>query len=215
LPQVAPLWQHNPMQKPRLANVRWFSEKPRTKRGRRSTPRQIVALRLNDLARLFRARYGITLPNDDSGRDDIELVADHLASLPQAARKLKTWCEVWAPWLTVRELNEIAGRALASPKSWSADRLAWRLRLTKDDRMTLGITTIGAVDMAKAARTKRRKERDRNRKRQARSAAGAKSRAEYRATSLSAAMPWLQEGISRAQWYRRRKRDSETGPATA
>ena len=203
------------MQKPKLSNVKWFSEKQRTKRGRRSTPRQIVALRLNDLARLFRARYGITLPDDDAGRDDLELVAHHIAALPQAARRFQLWAELWAPWLTVGEMRQIAGKAFASPRPWTADQLAWRLRLTREDRMTLGITTIGAVDHAKAARTKRRKERDRQRKRQARQAAGAIPRAEYRASSLSAAKPWLLEGVSRAQWYRRRKRDNETGPATA
>lgn len=66
----------------RKSRVRWFSDKPKKrKRGRRS-PRQIASLRVSEIARLYRRRYGITLPDDDAGRDDAEVAVNHLASLP-------------------------------------------------------------------------------------------------------------------------------------
>ena len=42
----------------------------------------IGSLRINELNRLFTARYGLTLPDDDAGRDDIVVMAQHLACRP-------------------------------------------------------------------------------------------------------------------------------------
>lgn len=197
------------------AQVRWLST--RQKRGRRTkvSPQQLVALRLTDFAQLFRSRYGTQLPDDDSGRDDIEPVLHHIAALPQPARRAAHWLEIWAPWLTLGEQRDLIASAIASARPWKADHLAWRYRITQEERTMLGLTTIGAVDHGKRARTKRRKDRDRERKAAARRAAGAKPRAEYEASALTHAKPWEAEGISRRTWYRRRARDTGTGPATA
>lgn len=203
----------------RRAQVRWFSE--RRKPGkRRASPQQIVALRLMDFARLFRARYrGAVLPDDDDGRDSIEPVIHHLAALPQPARRAAAWLELWAPWLTLAEQRHIISDGIASARAWRADQLAWRYHVTREERTMLGLTTIGAVDHGKAARTKRRRERDRQRKAAARRAAGIKPRGEFIAAGLEHAEPWKAEGISRRTWYRRRGRtsanDGGTGPATA
>lgn len=188
----------------RHANVKWFSQ--RQKKGkRRSSPQQIVSLRLHELARLFASRYaGPKLPDDDAGRDDIEPVIHHLAALRQPARRAEQWLELWAPWLTIAELRKIIAQGIASARPWTADQLAWRYRVTKEERTMLGLTTIGAIDQGKAARTKRRKERSRQRKAAIRRAQGAKPRAEYEAASLSNTKPWLALGISRRTWYRRR-----------
>lgn len=165
---------------------------------------QLAALRIADLSTLFRSRYGMTLPDDDAGRDDIRLAMDHLASLPHPARAMTRWLETWAPWLTLAEHRQTIADGIAQQRHWKADALAWRLRLTKEERRMLGITTIGAIDEGKAARTKRRKDRDRERKQAKRRAAGAVPRHQYEAGSAQAAKPWIAEGISRATWYRRR-----------
>lgn len=202
------------------ANVRWFSSRRKADGKRRTTPQQIVALRLRDFATLFRSRYGgTTLPDDDSGRDDIEPVIHHLAALKQPARKARAWLELWAPWLTLGEQRTIISNGIASARAWRADQLAWRYRVTREERTMLGLTTIGAIDHGKAARTKRRRERDRQRKAQARRAAGMKPRSEYQAAALSRSQPWKDAGISRATWYRRHGQtcinETETSPATA
>lgn len=187
----------------RAASVRYFSTRQKGKR-KRSTPMQIVALRIADLSILFRSRYGVVLPDDDAGRDDIRLAVDHLAALSHPARAITRWLETWAPWLTLAEHRQIIADGIANQRHWRADALAWRLRLTREERTMLGITTIGAIDHAKAARTKRRRDRDRERKAAQRKAAGAVPRQQYEANSITKTKPWIAEGISRATWYRRR-----------
>lgn len=203
----------------RRANIRWFSDKQKRKgRSQRRSPMQLVGLRLNDLAKIFRARYGHVLPDDDAGRDDLMVAVHHLASLAHPRAHVTRWLELWAPWLTIAEHKQIIGDALANPQRWKADALAWRLRLTAADRRMLGVTTIGAIDENKAARAKRRRMLDRQRKANARKANGAKPRKTFEAQGIESAMPWITEGISRRTWYRRRKaaRGTDgTGPSAA
>ena len=194
----------------RRANVKWFSEKqkPNSKRARRPSPMQLVTLRLNDLARLFRGRYGHVLPDDDAGRDDLAVAVNHLACLPHPQKAIEHWIEIWAPWLTIAERNSVVQPILANPTRWKADALAWRLRLTADDRARLGITTIGAIDENRTARKKRRKAKARKRMAKIRRKLGVKSRKEYEEQSVESQMPWIAEGISRATWYRRRAHET-------
>lgn len=195
----------------RRANVKWFSTKQKPGKRRRPSPMQLVGLRLHDLAKIFRARYGVTLPDDDAGRDDLMVAVHHLASLAHPRGHIAKWLNLWAPWLTLAEQQQIIGEAIANPQKWKADALAWRMRLTKEDRRMLGVTTIGAIDENKAARTKRRKALDRQRKENARRAKGIKPRQSYEGQSISKSKPWIAEGISRASWYRR-KAAAETTP---
>jgi hypothetical protein len=201
----------------RKANVKWYSTKQKGKRLRRRSPMQLVTLRLHDLAKLFRGRYGHVLPDDDAGRDDLSVAVHHLACLPHPQKPIDHWLELWAPWLTLKERKQIVGDALSNPQRWKADALAWRLRLTAADRHALGITTIGAIDENKAARAKRRRRRDRERKARLRRAKGIQPRKAYEDQSAEQAMPWIAEGISRRTWYRRRAKAGTdgTGPATA
>lgn len=135
----------------------------RRPRKRRTSPRQIVALRLADLARLLRSRHGTTLPDSAVGRDAIEPVLHHIASMPRPTERCTHWLDIWAPWLTGTERNAIVARALFNARNWTADQLAWRYRLTLAERAALGLTTIGAIDCNKAARLKARKARARAR----------------------------------------------------
>lgn len=136
----------------------------RRARGARTAP-QMAALRLNDLARLFRVRYGLVLPEDDAGRDDLQVALSHIAPLANSRPRMARYIEIWAPWLTVGEAKGMINQALTEARVWNADQLAWRLHLTAADRTSLGITTIGAVDLNKAARIRLRKEKARARER--------------------------------------------------
>lgn len=194
---------------PRPANVKWFGTKVKSGKRRRPSPMQLIGLRLSDLAKIFRGRYGsTTLPDDDAGRDDLLVAVHHLACLPHPQKPIEAWLELWAPWLTLKERKQIMADALTNPQRWKADALAWRLRLTKEDRRMLGVTTIGAIDENKAARSKRRRALDRQRKENARRAEGVKPRNVYEGQSITKAQPWKAEGISRAQWYRRRAHET-------
>jgi hypothetical protein len=174
-------------------------------RQRRPQPRPSIAtLRVSELSRLFTARYGEVLPDDDAGRDDAGLMAHHLAQLTGDQRKrIMGFIEWRCPWMPIGEANALVVDAIAKPRRWRADKLAWRLRLTHADRTTLKITTIGSVDKPRSQRWHDRQERSRLAKAERRRLAGIKARAEYEAASLNRTQPWKALGISRATWYRK------------
>jgi hypothetical protein len=64
--------------------------------------------------------------------------------------------------------------------------------------------------MLKEKRRDRRRQRDLDRKQRTRRAAGSRPRAEYlairKATAAATTQPWKAAGMSRAKWYRLRKR---------
>jgi hypothetical protein len=166
----------------------------------------IIMVRLRELERLFASRYGATLPDDDAGHDELLVAANTIAGAykdENTASRIVSWARVWAPWLPAAEAEALAARVAANPHRWTADTLAWRLRLTTVERDALGITTIGAVDMSKAERLARRKERKRVTEVGRRKAKGAVSRAAYEAASASRIKPWATLGMSRRTWYRR------------
>jgi hypothetical protein len=163
----------------------------------------MAALRIAELGRLFRARYGDELPDDNAGRADAAIMAHHLARRPgDQQRRIAAWAETWAPWMPADELDRLIADTIAKPRRWRADTLAERLNLIDAERRPLRITTIGAVDKTKAERAADRKERRRQADQARRRAQGAKPRSE----SLARAKPWLALNISRATWYRITKR---------
>lgn len=100
------------------------------------------------------------------------------------------------------EAEAIIEEASTTRRHTTADRLARWLGLTYEVRERFGITTIGAVDVSKRERARRRKERKRLAQERRRREQGAKPRA----NSLSRTRPWQVEGISRRTWERRRQR---------
>lgn len=170
------------------------------RKGRRPS---LATLRIRDLSRLFRARYGETLPADDAGRADAEIMAHHLAVLGgQPRRRIASWLQLRAPWMPLGEAEALIAAAIAKPKRWRADALAWRLRLIAEDRAALRITTIGAIDAGKLQRAETRRERNRLTKEAKRREAGAVPRAQYLQAVKRKADPWQACGMSRAAWYR-------------
>lgn len=161
----------------------------------------MAALRCAEINRLLESRYGTTLPDDDAGRDDIRIMAHHLERLSGDPRKrIGKWLDTHAPWLIGRERTALIGEVTDKPRRWRADKLAGLLNLHEAERHALRITTIGAIDMTKTERAKRREERKRSAKKAGRKR---QSRGEYEAASITRAQPWKALGISRATWYRR------------
>lgn len=196
----------------RLGEIARRYERERSqKRGRFS----ITAARIAELKRLFAFRYGRMLPDDDSGRDDAFVMVNHLALRPDAMRHIKHWLDLWAPWMGENEVGPLTAKVMAKPIRWGADKLARRLNLFEQERQKLAITTIGAVDLDKAARLARRKEKARLRQEQQRRANGAQDRAEYEAGSIARQKPWVALGISRRTWYRRYNQTNGTGACAA
>jgi hypothetical protein len=169
----------------------------------------LAPIRIAELCRIFRDRYGQHLP-DDAGREDARIMANHLAMLKgDQRRNIASWMARWAPWMRLDEVSRLIDAVLAKSLRWCADTLGKRLNLTEAERSRLKITTIGSVDMTKAERESARKARKRQAKRQQRRKQGIKPRAEYEQHSINRAKPWIAEGISRRTWYRRQQQAAQ------
>lgn len=120
------------------------------------------------------------------------------------------WVRQWAPWYGGDRTTTLINAVLRKPMKWTADKLAQRIGLDYATRTRLAITTIGAVDFAKAQRVKRRRKLNNARKRMRRAEAGAKPRA----MSEARLKPWIALGISEST-YRRRKRQHDNGDSNS
>jgi hypothetical protein len=110
-------------------------------------------VRLRELERVFQSRYGRFLPYDDAGMDDLVLATHHIAFLRgDVIAHIVGWARAWAPWLAQEKAKQLAQDVAAESRKFTADALAWRLRLSMAERTALKITTIGAFDVSKAER---------------------------------------------------------------
>lgn len=167
----------------------------------------IEDIRQKEIRLLLLHRYGPVLPDDDAGRDDLQVMLRHLAHLRRGSQRMVNFCDLSAPWLRDRERELFLQQAARSrPPRFTADQLAKRLNVILVVRKALALTTIGAVDFLKPEREHRRRKLARERQAKHREKLGHKPRAEYLSATLSkGAQPWVAEGISRTTWYRRQR----------
>ena len=125
--------------------------------GKRS--RGMAAIRVAELMRWLDDTYGAGVELEPCDRSEmlIRIFAHHFMSLPDGARRLGAWYHRYCPWLSLRDQEYFISEATYCPLKWSADKLAWKLRLTDAKRTELKITTIGAVDCNRDQRKARRK----------------------------------------------------------
>jgi hypothetical protein len=158
------------------------------------------------LDRIFSIRYGRGLgdknwqfPDDDAGLADLKILVHHYFMNPMAMPRIIT---NHAPWANA---DAIIAEVETHPQRYSKKRLGRLINLTGHEYRQYGIRTMMPVDMtdeqirdyAKIVRAAQRTKRRRR--------AGIQPRFKYLGTSLSQTKPWLAEGISRAQWYRRKQ----------
>jgi hypothetical protein len=176
----------------------------------RLTKSEIIRrLRLGDLQKLLRSRYGHTLPDDDAGREDLLELLLPISLGPEDRRKMANAIEVWAPWMGGNEAGQLIDRINRMPlyeRKVGARRLGERMRISNQERERLKLKTIKPFDMTDKQLAEQRKANDRARKKRRRLAEGSKSRER----SLARQKPWEAEGIHRATWFRRRKRGGAT-----
>jgi hypothetical protein len=168
-------------------------------------------LRIGDLQKLLRFRYGPTLPDDDAGRDDLRELLLPVSLGREAEHKMKHIVEVWAPWMPATEARQLIDDISRTPaylRKSNAQEIGNRQNVTYHTRQTLGLRTIAPCDMTPDQLTEWRKAKKRARAERRRRKAGQKPRQAYLANSLSRLKPWEAKDISRAKWYRQR----ETSP---
>jgi hypothetical protein len=172
----------------------------------------IRRLRLGNLRKLFRDRYGPTLPNDDAGREDLMELLLPISLGPHATIQMPNAIEVWAPWMQPGETGAIIDQINLMPiweRKPDARKLGERLGVTNGQRERLRLWTIAPCDMISNEMLWWRKIKKRERMRRLRQTRGQQSRAKYLAKhTTSKERPWIALGISRASWYRLR----ETSP---
>jgi hypothetical protein len=179
-------------------------EERKKKRGRFRGP-AIVTLRMAELFRLFVHRYGSApLPDDDAGRDDLKLLFQVLSTTGDAPRRMVDVARTWAPWVLPDERTALVDEITAHPRRFKADTIAARLGITDEIRTLLKLRTIGAIDKPAEQRTAERREQQRLAKEQQRRAVGVPTIAEARA-ARKRKQPWVEAGIPRSTWYRRRQ----------
>ena len=165
----------------------------------------IGRLRIGDLNKLFVDRYGgsratYVFPDDDSGLEDLKILIHSYAwSNPLAIPRI---IKIRAPWADAKAiLSEVA----ADPKKWRAATLGKILNYTGPEHRKLRLRTIAPVDMTLEERADYSRILANGRRLKKRRLMGMKTGAEYlAANSLSREKPWKVEGITRAEWYRRR-----------
>src|SRR5262245_47370976 len=186
------------------------SNQPRC--AKQPDPEVLRRLRVGDLKRFLRYRYGPTLPDDDAGRDDLNELLLPVSLMPKSpALVMRNMIETWAPWMAAEEAYSVVQQIERTPprlRNRTAKDLGRRLNVTNAEREHLKLRTIAPADMTDEQWSEWRKQKKRQcerlRLQRKRRQAGIRSRTIYLANSLSTQKPWQIQGISRRTWYRRR-----------
>lgn len=129
----------------------------KAKVGKRT--RSMAAIRLAELTRWLDDTngQGVELEPAEQSIATVRIFAHHMGGLPDAPRRITAWIDRYASWLDLASREVLIGEVTACPLKWSADKLAWKIRLTDDQRTRLKIRTIGAIDCNAEQRKERRK----------------------------------------------------------
>lgn len=119
----------------------------------------MAAIRLSELTRWLDDAFGqgVELEAGENSYLIVRLFAHHLGALPDTARRITRWTATYAPWISPRDLERLISEVMDCPIKWTADKLAWKIRLTDAKRTELKIKTIGAIDCNREQRELRRK----------------------------------------------------------
>lgn len=166
--------------------------------------------RTAEIEKLIRYRHGLIIPEADDAFVYLEVISN-LTFVEYGQNHVEValgWAARWLPWATKRDVEDVIyERTKVRYRSLTADALGCALRVSYEERCLLDLRTIGAFDVTKRQRTKigkaKRQDRDRHRKMAKRRSAGAVTRAEYLAKSLSQTKPWEAFGVCRRTWEKR------------
>ena len=129
----------------------------KAKVGKRT--RSMAAIRIAELKRWLDDLIGagVELEPMDSSERIARIFVHHFVVLSDGNRKASEWLTTYCPWIEAQDREHMITEANHCPIKWSADKLAWKIRLTDAKRTELKITTIGAIDCNAQQRAERRK----------------------------------------------------------
>lgn len=166
--------------------------------------------RAAEIEKLIRHRHGQIIPETDDAFLYLEVISNltFVEFGEDHARVALAWAARWLPWAAKAAVEEVIyERTKVRYRPLSTDALGHALHVSYEERSMLDLRTIGAFDVSKGQRAriqkKKRRDRDRHRKAIQRKLAGAVSRAEYLAQSLSQTKPWEAFGVCRRTWEKR------------
>ena len=177
--------------------------------------------RLTDLQKLIEGRWMGRLP--DGQRDGwmflASLAMTYLAPVPVLRREALTLAQQVGGWSEGEFRSRMSSVVNRAERAAQGHKIEYRGRLV-DPRYRiadqtavewLGITELEMVDfnLRHFVSPEIKRQRERLRGEQRRRAAGAITRGEYEAGSLSRMKPWEVEGISRRTWERRRAKSGD------
>lgn len=123
--------------------------------------RGMAAFRLAELTRWLDDAYGkgVELEATTQSYAIVRIFAHHIGALKDAPRRITIWAGVFAPWISPRDLERLINEVTHCQLKWTADKLAWKLKLTDAKRTELNIRTIGAIDCSREQRAERQRAR--------------------------------------------------------
>lgn len=102
----------------------------------------VVRLRPRELRRLYKKRYGGTLPDNEEGRRLAAIMLDHLVYGLDGHREATVFLIRSCPWMAAAERADAIARAFRDRKFWDKSELGDELWLTWEERDACRITTI-------------------------------------------------------------------------
>lgn len=122
--------------------------------------RSMAAIRLAELTRWLDHTIGAGAELEPSPWSEgiARIFVHHFVVLTDGNRRAADWLRTYCPWIEPRDREYMLTEANHCPLKWSADKLAWKIRLTDATRSVLKITTIGAIDVSRDQRAARRKQ---------------------------------------------------------
>lgn len=129
----------------------------KAKVGKRSRP--MASIRIAELGRWLAdaAGEGAELEPCQWSEGIARIFVHHFVVIADGNRRAAAWLATYCPWISTRDREYMITEANHCPLKWSADKLAWKIRLTDAKRSELKITTIGAIDVSREQRATRRK----------------------------------------------------------
>jgi hypothetical protein len=123
--------------------------------------RSMAAIRIAELMRWLDDLIGQGVELDPSSATETiaRVFVHHFVVLADGNRRAAQWLATYCPWISIADREYMITEANHCPIKWSADNLAWKIRLSDVKRTELKITTIGAINCNKDQRAIRRKQR--------------------------------------------------------